>query len=295
MRILFATDGSPEALRAQELLGTLALNSGTEILIASVVPRMGLLEYRDPEERDGQPWLSSAELRAAQAVADEAAYRLAKAGVATESLVTGGHPAEEICRMAEEKQAAFIVMGSHGRSGLARFFLGSVSQRVVKHAPCPVLAVKSATVSIERVLIGVDGSDCSRRALAFVRWFPFPSNVSLTVAHVVHVPMPFRGGTGGHYESEELALAVEKVRLAAEAEGKRILEEASECLRNAHRVETRMATGPPARSLVDLAASTNADLVVVGSRGLTGVKRFLLGSVSLQVCEHAPGSVLVVR
>ncbi len=226
---------------------------------------------------------------------ERSAYQLAKAGVATECLVVGGHPADVICRIAEEKEIDLVVLGSRGRSTLARFFLGSVSQRAAKHASGPVLIVKPPAEPIEEVLVGVDGSEDSKLAVEFLKKFPLPHETRVTAVHVVHVPSPAFGDARGYYETAELGGELERLRTAAEVEGKKVLEEASESLRDSYKVETLVTAGPPARRLIELAGDRGANLVVVGCRGLTGVERFLMGSVSLQVCHHAPCSVLVVR
>jgi nucleotide-binding universal stress UspA family protein len=287
VKILFATDGSPEADTAKELLVSLPLPSGSELIIMSVVSQA----EEGPREVEGGP---SNGLSTAQTVADQAAYHLAKAGVSTECVVSCGHPADRICRVAEEKDTQLVVVGSRGRSSLARFFLGSVSQRVAKHAPASVLIVKPPVKPIVKVLVGVDGSEDSREAVKFLKNFPFPPEATVCIAHVVHVPSPAFGEHKGYYETAELGGELERLRTAAEVDGKKILEEAAEFL-DGFEVETLVTAGPPARRLVELAGEMDVTLLVVGSRGLTGVERFLMGSVSLQVCHHAPCSVLVVR
>jgi nucleotide-binding universal stress UspA family protein len=288
VRILFATDGSPEADAAKELLVFLPLPSGSELIIMSVVSQT------EEGPREGEEATRTNGLGAAQAIAEQAAYHLAKAGVCTECVVTCGHPADRICRLAEEKDVQLVVVGSRGRSSLARFFLGSVSQRVAKHAPAPVLIVKPPVKPIEKVLIGVDGSEDSREAVKFLKDFPLLPEATVCIAHVVHVPSPAFGEQKGYYETAELGGELERLRMAAEVDGKKILEEAAEFIEDIE-VETLVTVGPPARRLVELAGEKDVTLLVVGSRGLTGVERFLMGSVSLQVCHHAPCSVLVVR
>ncbi len=296
MRILFATDGSSGAERAQDFLSSLPLAPGTEILVVTVVPRSspGTMDDTAPAE-SRQFDTESEEAEQWRSWAHRAAYQLAKAGVSTESVVTFGHPADEICRLAEQKRVELIVLGSTGRSALKRFLLGSVSYQVVKHALSSVLLVKRESRPIQRVMIAVDGSENSRRAAKFLRRFPLPPDVSLSAVHVLHVRPPFHGAAEGYHDVTELAGALEELRAAAEADGKALLKEVTCGLEASYRVETLLAEGPPASTLVDLAGSRDLDLLVVGNRGLTGIERFLMGSVSLQACLHAPSSVLVVR
>jgi nucleotide-binding universal stress UspA family protein len=237
----------------------------------------------------------SEEVEQGRSLAHRAAYQLAKAGVSTESVVTCGHPADEICRLAEQKRVELVVLGSTGRSALTRFLLGSVSYQVVKHALSAVLLVKREARPIQRVMIAVDGSENSCRAVDFMRRFPLPPDVSLSAVHVLHVRPPFHGAAEGYHDVTELARALEELRAAAEKDGKKLLKDVTSGLEASYRVETLLAEGPPASTLVDLAGSRDLDLLVVGNRGLTGVERFLMGSVSFQACLHAPSSVLVVR
>jgi nucleotide-binding universal stress UspA family protein len=276
-----------------EFLGSLPLAAGSELLIVSVVPQQAALESaRDLEEPVSTP---PAERSLAQDTVDQAAYYLAKPGVSTESLVRSGHPADVICRMAEERRVALVVVGSRGRSALERFLLRSVSNRVAKHAPCSALVVKPPPRFIQKVLLCVDGSENSQQAVSYLKQFPLPPECSVIAVHVVHLPPPTFSGARGYYETAELSGELEKLRHAAEAEGKGILDGIATTLGKSRKVESMLTSGPPARRLVELAGELSVDLVVVGSRGLTSAERFLMGSVSLQVCQHAPCSVLVVR
>jgi nucleotide-binding universal stress UspA family protein len=156
------------------------------------------------------------------------------------------------------------------------------------------MIVKPPANPIVKVLVGVDGSEDSRAAVKFLRRFPLPPEVSVCMAHVVHVPSPAFGEHKGYYETAELGGELERLKTAAEVDGKKILDEAAKLLEGVH-VETVVTAGPPAQRLVDLAGEKGVSLLVVGSRGLTGVERFLMGSVSLQICHQAPSTVLVVR
>lgn len=295
MKILFATDGSPEAERARQFLGGLPLVPGTELLIVSVAPQSTRVESGSHGEEIERIWVASNEISDAREVAERTAYQLASAGVSTESLVTGGDPADTICRLAEKHRVGLIVMGARGHSALARFFLGSVSYRVARHARCPVLIVRPPGDSVRKVLLGVDGSEDARVAVRFLRTLSLPREITVILVYAVHVPVPFHGMAEGPFEAGELGDAMNRLRAAGDAEGKRVLSEAGELLGACYRLEKRLVAGPPARRLVELAGSESPDLVVVGSRGLTGVERFVMGSVSLQLCLHAPCSVLVVR
>jgi len=295
MKILFATDGSRQSQNAQALLASLPLAPGTEIVALAVVPQPQLVTPGVGREGELRPFRPSAEqVEAAEALAEQSTLALAKAGVAVAGTAEIGHPAEVICRLAEEKAADLVVVGSHGRSALGRFFLGSVSSGVVKHASVPVLIAR-APGPIRKVLVGVDGSPCARRAVEYLARFPLPRETEVTAVSVIYVPPPFYGGAEGYYETEELSRALETVRRTQEAEAQKALSEAAAKLGKSFRAETKLAAGIPARTLLDLAETQGTDLVVVGSRGLAGIERFVMGSVSLQITHVAKASVLVVR
>ncbi|HEY6929510.1 MAG TPA: universal stress protein [Thermoanaerobaculia bacterium] len=143
-RILFATDFSRASEKAFEQSVEIARESGAELLIAhayrppSVAPTDAYLNAAMYEELDTQ-------LRDAASQQLERLVRTARArGVTSHALLLVGAPEDAIAEAAKEKGAELIVMGTHGRTGPARFFLGSVASRVTSTAPCPVLTVRAA-------------------------------------------------------------------------------------------------------------------------------------------------------
>ena len=122
MRILYATDGSRGALDAAHLLASLPLATEDQLMVLAVVP-----EYEDAE---GRAALASAREALTHCTANLTLH------------MRRGDPAEAILRVAEDQAADLIVVGSRGLSTVARFFLGSVAERVARHALCPVLLVR---------------------------------------------------------------------------------------------------------------------------------------------------------
>jgi nucleotide-binding universal stress UspA family protein len=169
--------------------------------------------------------------------------------------------------------------------------MGSVSAEVVDHAPCPVLVARHPSVS--RLVVGADGSESAERALALLRRWPIFAGHPATVVTVGDAGQtPGRAATAlypalmdRHASREE-----RRAQLAQVAErGARDLARAG----LAATVELR--EGDPADQLIRVATAEGADLIVVGSRGLSTLPRLLLGSVARKVLLHAPQSVLVVR
>lgn len=192
-------------------------------------------------------------------------------------------------------------MGSRGLSGVRRFLLGSVSEGVLHSAPCSVLISRGprkrgAQPSVKglRILLAVDESD---HALVAARWLRALrlSAAEVTILHVVGPP--------GDGTSQLLTLTAPKFREAAQAmirvtkeRGRQVLERMRKLV--AHRGLTAhpvLVEGHPAEEIIQAAQRTHADLVILGSRGMTGLKGAFLGSVSRKVARHAPCSVLVVK
>src|SRR5712692_9600260 len=117
MRILYATDGSPGALAAAQFLASLPLDASCQLTILTVVSGEG--------KADGQKALAAA--RAA----------LSHSTASLETEVWRGHPEQEILRIAEASPTDLIAVGWTGHSAIARFFVGSVTERVARHAACP--------------------------------------------------------------------------------------------------------------------------------------------------------------
>jgi len=138
MNILVAHDGSAHAGKALSEAGKLAGKLGGTVKIVTVVPDLCLTEVSDSECKLVTNSLFSDAKNSMKKVTDD----LAAQGIKAEIVIKDGHPAEKIIEAAKESGAELIVVGSHGRHGAKKFLLGSVSSKVVEHAPCHVLVVK---------------------------------------------------------------------------------------------------------------------------------------------------------
>jgi nucleotide-binding universal stress UspA family protein len=181
------------------------------------------------------------------------------------------------------KQDGLLVVGNKGLGALDRFMLGSVSTKLIQHATCPVLVVKGEAVPLKRIALAVDGSPASAKALEFLLATFQPDrstgkggHVSIHVS-VVHV-MPF--------------MKYPEVR---EAGRKLVDQNVQKLVKAGFTAEPVCQLGKPAEEIMEVAATHHADLIVMGAKGLDAVSRFLLGSVSTRVVQHANCSVLVVR
>jgi nucleotide-binding universal stress UspA family protein len=141
-RILFASDFSKASAKASATAVTLAKATRAEVIILHVlVPFTPLL----PEHYIGGATLDQLDANARRWSQQQLAKLTAKVksgGVRASGLIMTGDPADQIVRAARTKRADFLVLGTHGRTGLNRFLAGSVAQRVMASAPCPVVTVR---------------------------------------------------------------------------------------------------------------------------------------------------------
>ncbi|MGE0878217.1 MAG: universal stress protein, partial [Acidimicrobiia bacterium] len=206
-----------------------------------------------------------------------------RSDITVERVVRDGNPAAELAD--EAADADLLVVGSRGRGGFAELMLGSVSHQVAAHAPCPVAIVRGDVVRRRqgRVVVGIDGSEASKKALA---WATEEARLRGAELHLVYAstdPLP-EGKyemSAGEQPYSDPALLVSNALEVVAAE------------RDAPNTFTHIVDDTPANALLNEAK--DAAMVVVSSRGRGGFKSLVLGSVSHQVAVHAPCPVVVVR
>jgi nucleotide-binding universal stress UspA family protein len=211
--------------------------------------------------------------------------------------VLGGAPAsDEICRVAEKIPADLVVMPTHGRTGLRHVFLGSTAERIVQHSPCPVLVTRGSALQsengsrfrINRILVPVDFSSCSREGLQYAIGFANEFGARIILLHATYL--------GYIYSSEGTAIYdIPALQEAARKNAERQMRQLVRTL-NFGRVkfETVFTEGSPVLDICAFAKDHDVDLIITSTHGLTGLKHILIGSIAEQVVRHAPCSVLVV-
>jgi nucleotide-binding universal stress UspA family protein len=249
--------------------------------------------YMPPAMEDGMyilpPDMMSQLAEDAQRGVDDAVRAAADLGAKQVSgSVVHGTPWAEITRMLENQAFDLCVMGTHGRTGLKRIFLGSVAEKVVRHSPCSVLVVRpgSQPKPFTHVLCPTDFSKSAHRAADLATAMVAPSG-TITLLHVIEVPVAVSGELRledfakdlDHRASEALAAEVARVKSRTDA-----------------RLTTVSRVGyAGAETLRAIDADPSIDLIVMGSHGRTGIARVLLGSVAEKIVRHAPCPVLVAR
>jgi nucleotide-binding universal stress UspA family protein len=200
--------------------------------------------------------------------AAEAAARAAAPPVEVETTLVSGAAASAL--LTEGKDAAYLVVGARGATGLSGLLLGSVALQLAQHASVPVVVARPLAKRTGRIVVGVDSSDDAANALRLAGAEADQRGDDLVVLHASREP------------------DAPRVREAVDAAVARIQTLAPDA-----RVEGRVVATHPAEALIE--ASAHADLVVVGSRGVGEVRGMLLGSVTHAVLHHAHSPVAVIR
>jgi nucleotide-binding universal stress UspA family protein len=145
-----------------------------------------------------------------------------------------------------------------------------------------------------KILLATDGSECSEAATNAIASRPWPVGTEVRIVSVVEIPVSIAPESWilppGYYEEIETAIS-KRAQTAVDEAAKRLEEAQGDRIA----VTTEVVTGAPKTAIVDTAGVWGADLIVVGSHGYSGFERFLLGSVSLAVAQHARCSVEIVR
>jgi nucleotide-binding universal stress UspA family protein len=227
-----------------------------------------------------------------QATLQAAAAPLNAPGRMIDTRVVRGRPASALLEEAIALQPDLIVIGSRGHGPLATVLLGSVSTEVVDHAPCPVLVARRP--SAHRLIVGVDGSESAQRAVATLSAWPIFAGLPARVVGVSERTPGWTALSSAFYPG--IAESADTTREARRSQAEQITERACEDLARVGLIATsELREGDPADELIRAAAEDDADLIVVGSRGLSALSRLALGSVARKVLLHTPVSVLVVR
>jgi nucleotide-binding universal stress UspA family protein len=288
MNVILAVDGSEHSIAAARLLRDLPIPQGSDINILAVLVPRNASDHANLE----------------QALADsKAILSSAKARVNTELLT--GYPAEQISEYAAENVPDLIVLGAKGRRATLGILLGGVVQQIVEYAEDPVLVVRAPYKGLQRILIVTDGSVHSQRAMRYLGQFPVPD---LSEVHALHVlpPMPSpaliaRSWPAGSetmapvpsYETEEM---LAKQAEDEERQGNVILSESVETLRD-YGIDAKsvLLRGDAATEIIEYANQNGIGLIVAGSRGLSRMRKLLLGSLSRKLVHYAGCSVLIVK
>ena len=306
-RILVPLDGSPLAESVLPQVVELANLRKAEVVLVRVA-----LAHTFPGANPADAQVRAVE--SAQRYLTKIEANLAAQGIAAQSVVRYGHAAEEILDHARTGGIDLIAMSTHGRSGIRRWVLGSVAETVARRAAVPVMllhargrvatpeedrahqpplpapSLAAATpVRIRHILCPVDLSSLDREVLQSAGAMAQRFDADLTVLHAVYDPWDVACSHIPHAPLEQLR--EEMIRVAEDT----LRHEVRRALRGAPRTAVVVVAGPPFQQINRFARAHAVDLIVMGTKGLTGLDHFLMGSTAEQVIRTAPCPVLSIR
>ena len=302
--ILVPLDGSSLAEQVLPSVRMLAPRIGAKVKLLQVVLEMDQYYLAMDFELSGSlasqreqqltPW--DVLRQSAENYLERQAPQLRAADIETTFEVRLGAPAEVIVEVAEREQAALIAMATHGYSGIKRWALGSVTDKVVHAAKVPVFVVRgmehppTGERSLKRILVPLDGSALARQALPFAAELAASTHAELILLTVNAPPLGEALEEGSSYPRSSELLATLRDRVLGELGGL-----ADELRQQQVSVTPVAVEGFPAEAIIDVAARRQVDLIVMATHGYSGLRRWALGSVADKVLHAATTPLLLVR
>lgn len=267
----------------------------------SVLPYIRALSARYGSEADILGVGIGSKKRRVNRLLEEYIYRvtndLNQDSVKAKPIIMYGRPAEQILMYAEENGIDLIIMATHGRSGIARWWLGSVAETVVNEARTPVCLVPNIiyekkklfnTASINTILLPLDGSNIGESALPHAEALAMKIGSSVSLIHVIPSPEAL--------EVNVIGLDFTRLNKAMHDSGENYLKDVAERIgKKGIKTNYKVVTGDPANMIVEYAAEIKADLIAMSTHGRSGIARWVLGSVADKILHEASMPVWLVR
>ena len=290
MRILLATDFSAYADTARSLVNSMALPEGSRIRIVHAIEPMTTVAifasaalFNDATEREAKDLVQAT------------ASFLTAPGREVDGVVGIGRAADVVIDECAGFKPDLLVVGSRGRGGITTTVLGSVSAELVDRSPCPVLVAR--TNRLAKAVLAEDGSASAIAGACAITDLPAFAQCKVRVVSVVDAKFPIVLADPGLPQTaldafREFEDSLPQLRAAYTA----FARERAEALSSAGISATwEQREGHAAAELLAVASEQHADVIVIGSRGQTGIRRFMLGSIARSVLFHAPCSVLIAH
>lgn len=289
-RLLLATDFSDEARRAEEYASALAASWQVPLSVMTV------LEFppgMNPDYAVNKQYLTDRMHDASTRLA-EFKERTRRRGIVATTHIASGIPSERVIAAAQSEEADLLVVGTRGKSGLAHVLLGSTAERVIRSAPCPVLAVPrlkddrstEESICLKHILVPTDLSDCSLDALEYAAVVARQSKASVELLHVlepVYYGLDFTFEHAGEREKKRKHIAQALEDLSADFSKAGII------------IKTCIRGGMPSDTILEYVQTSASDLIIMGTHGRRGLSHLVTGSVTEAVLRRGPCPVLAVR
>ncbi|HKN18318.1 MAG TPA: universal stress protein [Dissulfurispiraceae bacterium] len=206
-----------------------------------------------------------------------------------DALIYEGEPHEVLVKVATARHADLIAIGTHGRKGLKKLFLGSVTSRVIVSAPCDVLTVKkpcsNCTGKYASILVSFDGSEFSKKALIRACELAKIDGSEIRVFYVIP-----------RYEEMIEFISSSSIKENLRRDAENIVEKTKTiAAEQGVKIQTEVAEGDEAEKIIEKAKELKSDLIVMGTHGWKSINRAIIGSITERVIIDAPCPVLIVK
>jgi nucleotide-binding universal stress UspA family protein len=286
LNIMLAVDGSEHSLAAIALLHDLPLHP------ESTITALAVLDLRHTLSR-----------AALLAILEKTQNRLEDTGLKITTGLLHGSPAEELTHFAEQHRPDLFVLGAKGLRATLGILLGGVAQQVIEYATWPVLVVRAPYTGLNRALLVTDGSTYSQRAINYIGTFSLPDHIGIRVVNVIppirlpestvqNLAIGMEIVSPSIYTQEELDALEAKERAAGELLLSQSVAKLHTC---GFEAKSTLLQGDAATEIIEYVKTHKIDLIVAGSRGLSQMKSWLLGSVSRKLVHYSNCSTLVVK
>lgn len=286
--ILCPVDFSEFSVKAFDYAYSLARRYDAKLYLEHVIRPLTEFSYRTP-----QPWMHEYYEKSRTESGEELRKMIAKQATNSfkpEIVVEIGFPDETILDFAQKEPIDLIVMGTHGLRGADLWMMGSVTEKVIRKARCPVLAVRKPMhdfvapkemddpVQLRKILLATDFSDHGQRAFAYAISLAMEYNAELTLLHVLDdIP-----------HGQELSSVTARLIHDLEAP-------VPPDARNWCTIKSTVRVGKPYQEIIQLALDSQTDLIVLGVRGRSGTGLALFGSTTYRVLQLGSAPVLAVH
>ena len=304
MRMLLAIDQSKDSKVTIALLQKLKWPAGSSLILLHVTTVDDEIVSTGSSRLPKKPSGDSGEpLGRVHSELQRLEHLLASDTLQVQSMVVSGVPGQEILNAIQKKKIDVVALGSRGLSRISGLLLGSVSEWVLNDASCSVLigrptARKGKSSSALNVLLATDGSPDAWKAVSILKELGLPPGSTITLLHVIkkHIYETTQFVDRARKSQTEFSKLAKDLCRDRDSAGVRLLNDTRDALGSLSLpIQERVALGHEAEEILKAARQQTADLILMGSRGKTGLRRFLMGGVARTVSRHAPCSVLVVR
>jgi nucleotide-binding universal stress UspA family protein len=294
--VLVPLDGSETGERALPWAKAIA-GTAADIVLMEVTPVASTIRSFGGQVIGTAETIQEGYRQMAESQLNDAVAKWFDEGARVSTVIATGDPGEQILAVAEEKNADLIVMSSHGRGAIGRFVSGSVADRVVRHAPLPVMIVGpegeiDTDAKITRIVAPIEDSELSRAALPMAAALSKATNAPVTVINVVvpstDVSTIYPGMIGTVPTS-----AFESAQERMTADAKAVVDQAVSALKgNGVEASGEIYQGGAANSIIS--ALQPGDVIVLSSHARSGLARWVIGSTSMKLIRNGQAPVVIV-